>query len=128
MNHLFDDTPEGISGNEDCGQMSAWYIFSSMGFYPVTPGSGQYAIGTPALPKAVIHLPAGRTFTIEARNLSPENMYIQSATLDGAPYGRAYLRHADIVKGGTLVFEMGPKPNTAWASGPDAAPYSMTAR
>ena len=70
----------------------------------------------------MIHLPAGRTFTIEARNLSPENMYIQSATLDGAPYGRAYLRHGDIVKGGTLVFEMGPRPNTAWASAREDAP------
>jgi predicted alpha-1,2-mannosidase len=123
---MFDDTPAGIAGNEDCGQMSAWYVFSALGFYPVAPGSGEYVFGTPLLPRAAIRLPGGRTFTVVAQGLSEKNLYIQSATLNGEPYGRAYLCHSDLVAGGTLTFVMGPAPNLAWASGPDAAPYSMS--
>ena len=123
---LFDATPEGISGNEDCGQMSAWYVFGALGFYPVSPGSGEYVIGKPHLPRAVLHLAGGRTFTMEARGLSTANRYIQSATLNGRAHDKAFLRHEDVVKGGTLVFEMGPRPNRKWATGPDAVPYSMS--
>jgi predicted alpha-1,2-mannosidase len=126
MTTLFDDTPEGISGNEDCGQMSAWYVFGALGFYPVCPGSLEYVIGTPALPRATLHLAGGKTFTMRAENLSSSNFYVQSALLDGAPYDKAYIRHEDIVKGGTLAFTMGPQPNPAWASSPESAPYSMS--
>ena len=126
MQNLFDNTPDGICGNEDCGQMSAWYIFSSMGFYPVCPGSLEYVIGKPCLSKAVIRLERGRTFTIEARELSDRNIYIQAAVLNGKPYGKSYIRHEDIVKGGTLVFDMGPEPNKNWAASPADAPYSMS--
>lgn len=126
MNNLFDNTPEGISGNEDCGQMSAWYIFSSMGFYPVCPGSLEYVIGKPGLRKAVISLAGGKTFTVLANDLSDKNIYIQAVTLNGRQYEKSYLRHQDLVKGGTLVFEMGPRPNKAWASAREAAPYSMS--
>jgi predicted alpha-1,2-mannosidase len=126
MNNLFDSTPEGISGNEDCGQMSAWYIFSSMGFYPVCPASLEYVIGKPGLKKAVINLAGGRTFTIIAHNLSDTNIYIQSATLNGRKYEKSYLRHEDIIRGGTLVFEMGPQPNKSWGSAPEDTPYSMS--
>jgi predicted alpha-1,2-mannosidase len=126
MNNLFDNTPEGISGNEDCGQMSAWYIFSSMGFYPVCPGSLEYVIGKPGLKKAVINLGGGKTFTVIANNLSDKNYYIQSASLNGRPYETSYLRHQDLMRGGTLVFEMGPRPNKQWASTREAAPYSMS--
>jgi putative alpha-1,2-mannosidase len=128
MTRLFDTTPEGISGNEDCGQMSAWYVFGALGFYPVTPGSLEYVIGAPQIPKAVIDFGGGKTFTIEAERLSDRNLYIQSATLDGKAHDKAYLRHQDLTRGGTLRFVMGPKPNRAFASGPGAAPYSMSDR
>ena len=123
---MFADTPAGIAGNEDCGQMSAWYVFSALGFYPVTPGSSEYVFGAPQLPRAVIHLPGGRTFTVVAEGLSERDLYIQSARLNGVPYDKAYLRHADLAAGGTLTFVMGPAPNPAWASAPDAAPCSMS--
>ncbi|HLA78463.1 MAG TPA: GH92 family glycosyl hydrolase [Vicinamibacteria bacterium] len=126
MTTLFDNTPEGISGNEDCGQMSAWYIFGALGFYPVSPGSLEYAIGAPQLQRAAIDLGNGKTFTMRAENLSTANLYIQSATLNGQPYGKAYLRHQDIMAGGTLSFVMGPAPNRSWASAPESAPYSMS--
>jgi predicted alpha-1,2-mannosidase len=126
MTTLFDDTPQGLSGNEDCGQMSAWYVFSALGFYPVCPGSLEYVIGTPQFPKAVIHLAGGKTFTVLAERLSAQSLYVQSATLNGAPYDRAYVRHEDIVRGGTLRFVMGAKPNRSWASSKQSAPSSMS--
>ena len=103
---LYQNTPDGISGNEDCGQMSAWYVFSSMGFYPVTPGSNQYIIGTPLFPKATIHLESGKSFTIVAENISETNKYIASATLNGMDLNNSYLNHGDIVHGGSLIFKM----------------------
>ena len=126
LSTLYDDTPAGIPGNEDCGQMSAWYVFSALGFYPVAPGSLEYVIGRPSLPRAVLHLPSGKTFTVSAENLSEANLYIQSATLRGEPYDKSYIRHEDILRGGTLAFVMGPRPNPAWGSAPASAPYSMT--
>jgi predicted alpha-1,2-mannosidase len=123
---LHDATPQGIAGNEDCGQMSAWYVFSTMGFYPVAPGSLEYVIGAPQLDKVAIDLGGGRTFTVVAKNLSDRNLYIQSVMLNGQPYDKAYLRHEDVVKGATVVFTMGPKPNRTWASAASSAPYSMS--
>jgi predicted alpha-1,2-mannosidase len=123
---LFDNTPEGISGNEDCGQMSAWYIFSTLGFYPVSPGRAEYVIGRPGLPRAVINLPGGKSFTVRAENLSPRNFYIQSVKLNGATHDKAFLRHEEIVKGGELTFIMGAQPNRSWATAPGSAPYSMS--
>jgi predicted alpha-1,2-mannosidase len=123
---LFDNTPEGISGNEDCGQMSAWYIFSTLGFYPVSPGRAEYVIGRPGLPKAMINLPGGKTFTVRAENLAPRNHYIQSVKLNGAVHDKSFLRHEEIVKGGELTFVMGPQPNRSWATAPGSAPYSMS--
>jgi len=116
MDTMYSDLPDGLCGNEDCGQMSAWYILSALGFYPVTPGSDMYTIGTPLFPKAVIDSGNGRTFTIKAQHVSAKNIYIQSATLNNRPYNFAWLRHGDIVKGGNLTFIMGPKPNHHWAS------------
>ncbi len=126
MNNLFDNTPDGIYGNEDCGQMSAWYIFSSMGFYPVCPGSLEYVIGTPRLGKVVMRLDSKKTFTVIAKNLSEENFYIQSATLNGKPFDRSYITHEEITKGGELVFTMGSKPNKNWAVAKTSAPYSLS--
>jgi predicted alpha-1,2-mannosidase len=100
----------GLSGNDDAGQMSAWYIFSALGFYPVTPGVPSYTIGTPLFSKATIHLPNGRTFTIVANHESAVNEYIQAADLNGHPLNGFLLSHSEIAKGGTLTFEMGPSP------------------
>ncbi len=108
---------DGLNGNDDCGQMSAWYIFSALGFYPVTPGSPRYAIGTPLFPKATIMLQGPYTkgpFTVIARNQSARNIYIQSATLNGKPLNEPFISHTDIANGSTLVFVMGPRANKRW--------------
>ena len=112
LTELYTNTPDGISGNEDCGQMSAWYIFSSLGFYSVTPGSNQYIIGSPLFEKATINLENGKAFTIEAKNNSSENKYIKSVKLNGNNYEFSYINHSDIINGGSLVFEMTNKPST----------------
>ncbi|WP_299678165.1 GH92 family glycosyl hydrolase [uncultured Dokdonia sp.] len=112
---LYTNEPDGVSGNEDCGQMSAWYVLSSMGFYSVTPGSSQYIIGAPLFDKASIYLENGNTFTVQATNLSDENIYIASAKLNGTSYPYSYITHEDITKGGSLVFEMSAQPSN-WAT------------
>jgi len=111
----YSNTPVGILGNEDCGQMSAWYIFTAMGFYPLNPVSGDYMIGSPLFDRVTLSLPGGKTFVISARGNSPENLYIQSATLNGKPLRIPVLSYADIQRGGKLEFEMGASPSK-WAS------------
>ncbi|KAI9430781.1 putative alpha-1,2-mannosidase [Russula earlei] len=111
---LYTNRPDGICGNEDCGQMSAWYVWSALGFYPVNPASGIYVMGTPLMNMAVIQTPGGKTFTVTAKNLSDKNIYIQKATLDGRPYIKSYILHSDILKGGELVLYMGEKPSDAF--------------
>lgn len=101
--------PNGLCGNDDCGQMSAWYMFSAMGFDPVNPVSGEYVFGAPQLPEFVLHLADGKTFTIKAEGLSEANKYVKSITLNGEPYTKNFISHADIVKGGTLVYQMTDK-------------------
>jgi predicted alpha-1,2-mannosidase len=113
---MYQNEPDGLSGNEDCGQMSAWYVLSAMGFYSVTPGHDYYAIGTPGFEEATINLENDTTFTIRANNLSDKNFYIQSASLNGKQLNEAFLFHSDIMKGGELVFEMGPDPNKNWGT------------
>jgi len=126
MASFFNDTPNGHCGNVDCGQMAAWYVFSALGFYPVNPVSGIYAIGSPVVSKAVIHLDPkyfpGRKFTVIAKKNSAENIYIQSATLNGKPLNRAWITRAEVTAGGTLKLEMGPKPNPDWGSSPEFRP------
>jgi predicted alpha-1,2-mannosidase len=117
MASQYQNGPAGLSGNDDCGQMSAWYIFSAMGFYPVTPGTPLYAIGSPLFEKATITLgpPYKKgSFTVIARNQSKTNKYIQSATLNGKPLRVPFINHSDIANGSTLVFVMGPQPNKKW--------------
>ena len=111
MTTLYTTQPDGLCGNEDCGQMSAWYVYSAMGFYPVNPAGGVYVFGKPMLGKADLKIGAN-TFTIEAHNLSKENIYIQSIKLNGEKYNKLYITHQDIVKGGKLEFEMGAQPST----------------
>ena len=115
LTELYTNTPDGISGNEDCGQMSAWYIFSSLGFYPVTPGSNQYIIGTPLFDKATINLENGKSFTIKTLNNSKDNIYIESATLNGEKYPYSFINHQDIINGGELVFTM-TNSSSNWAT------------
>ena len=113
----YKDEPGGLIGNDDAGQMSAWYVLSAVGFYQVTPGIPRYAIGTPLFADAKIHLPNGRVFHIVAERNSARDIYIQSATLNGKPLRRFWLTHAEIVSGGTLVFRMSSEPNPAWPAG-----------
>ena len=98
--------PEGLCGNDDCGQMSAWYMLSSMGFYPVDPVSARYVFGAPQLPQVTLHLPNGKTFTVKADGLSKENLYVDKIFLNGKRVKTNYINHSDIVRGGTLVFVM----------------------
>ena len=116
LDEFYKPAPDGLIGNEDCGQMSAWYVFSAAGFYPVTPGSTIYAIGTPLFPEVSIKLENGKSFVVNARGASVRNVYIQSATLNGKRYEKSYLDHRDVMAGGELVFEMGPQPNRFWGS------------
>ena len=106
---FYRNAPDGLCGNEDHGEMSAWYLFACLGFYPVNPASGEFVLGAPQVPGATLALAGGRTFRIGARGLSEENLYVRSATLNGRPLDGFLLRHADIVRGGALVFEMGPR-------------------
>ena len=111
---LFSNSPDGLCGNDDCGQMSAWYIFSSLGFYPVAPCSGQMAIGSPSVKKAVITIPGGKTFTVLAPEASGENIYVKGVKLNGTPLEDPFLQLDDILKGGVMEFDMGPEPGNAW--------------
>lgn len=124
MDELYSHKPDGLSGNEDCGQMSAWLIMSAMGFYPVTPGLPEYVIGTPWFPEMQVHLENGNVFTITANKVSKRNIYIQSASLNGEPYNKSWLAQEDIVNGGHLHFEMGSKPNKQWGSRDEDIPVS----
>ncbi len=116
MDHFYTNSPDGLIGNEDCGQMSAWFVMSAMGFYPVNPGQADYAIGTPLFPKVSIHLENGNTFSVSASNHSQANKYIQSASLNGKKYELNYLTHQTIMEGGELNFVMGSEPNKKWGS------------
>ena len=108
---MYAASPDGLCGNEDCGQMSAWYVLSALGFYPVNPAGGEYVIGSPAVESAVLRLGGGRSFVIRAQNMSEANVYVQSVRLNGAPMSGVILRHEEIMAGGTLEFVMGPAPS-----------------
>ncbi|MCC7633965.1 GH92 family glycosyl hydrolase [Stenotrophomonas rhizophila] len=126
MDTQYADRPDGLAGNDDLGQMSAWYVFTALGFYPVAPGSGEYIIGRPFLPKASLHLPNGNTFTITTDGLEQGHGYIGAVTLNGKPLQRAFLRHAEILAGGELHFTLQAAPNQAWPGQGAQAPYSMS--
>ena len=114
MKIWYNDGPLGICGDEDEGELSSWYVFSAMGFYPVCPGRPVYDIGSPLFEKVIINVGSNKTFLIEARDVSSRNKYIQSALLNGVPLNSPRFTHADLVKGGTLIFQMGPRPNEDW--------------
>jgi predicted alpha-1,2-mannosidase len=116
MNELYSSKPDGLCGNEDCGQMSSWYVMSALGFYPVTPGNENYIIGTPLFDSLSVQLENGNKFNIYAKNLNSKNYFIQSASLNGAPLTRCWINQKEITEGGELQFIMGPKENTNWGS------------
>jgi len=124
MDELYTPTPEGLCGNDDCGQMSAWYIMSALGFYPVQPGSGIYVIGSPLFARITIRLENGNTFVIKADQNSSTNNYIRSAILNGNPWNKSWISHADIAKGGEIEFVMGPQPGQQWGTEPGDCPQS----
>ncbi|WP_369926805.1 GH92 family glycosyl hydrolase [Xanthomonas sp. NCPPB 2632] len=126
MKTQYSPTPTGLVGNDDLGQMSAWYIFSSLGFYPVAPGSNEYVIGRPFVAKATLNLPGGKRFTVSTDRLDAAHPYVGRVTLDGKPLDRTFIRHEEIVAGGELHFTMQAEPAKGWGQQPGSAPYSMT--
>jgi predicted alpha-1,2-mannosidase len=124
-NTMYTDQPDGICGNEDCGQMSAWYVLSSMGMYPVNPAAGAYVFGSPLFDKAEIGLPGGKYFSFVAENNSKENIYIQSVTLNGEAYTKSFITHKLIMEGGELVYTMGNTPNKEFAKAIQDRPQSV---
>lgn len=114
MRAFYRDVPDGLCGNEDCGQMSAWLVFSAMGFYPVDPVSGRYEIGSPMFKEVKLHLQNGLTFTVRAHNASRENIYIKSVSINGRPLKTSFITHEQILSGATLDLEMSPRPQRAW--------------
>ncbi|MGQ8337213.1 GH92 family glycosyl hydrolase [Sunxiuqinia sp. A32] len=124
LNEFYTNKPDGLIGNEDCGQMSAWYIMSSLGFYPVNPSNGIYVFGSPLFDEAKINLPEGKTFTVQAKKNSKENIYIQSVELNGQTYSKSYINHQDIMAGGVLSFVMGSSPNYNFGAANEDRPKS----
>lgn len=121
---LYQATPDGLCGDEDTGQMSAWYVFSALGFYPICPGDPNYLIGSPLFDKAVLTLPGNKTFTIEAKNNGPQQRYIRAATLNGQKFDRTFITHETLTNGGNLTFEMDASPYTNWGTSSDSRPPS----
>ena len=113
---LYHAEPDGLSGNEDVGQMSAWYVLSSLGMYEVEPAGGRYWFGIPLFDRAEVKVPGG-VFVVAAKNNTPENRYVQRITLDGKPYDKPYITHGEVMRGGVLEFEMGPEP-ALWYDAP----------
>lgn len=126
MNRMYRNDIRGLGGNDDCGQMSAWYIFSAMGFYPVCPGSDEYVLGAPYLPYIRLDLPNGKTLEIKAPSVSDANRYVKSLSIDGKKYDKMYITHEDILKGGVWEFTMDSKPNKRRGVAPESKPYSLT--
>ncbi len=122
---MYNDKPDGLCGNEDCGQMSAWYVFSSLGFYPANPSNGAYVFGSPMFDEAEIALPGDKSFRVVAENNGPENLYIQSATLNGHPYEKTFITHKELMNGGELVFQMGSTPNKEFGKAMENRPKSV---
>jgi putative alpha-1,2-mannosidase len=119
--------PDGLVGNDDLGQMSAWLIFTSLGFYPVAPGSDQYVLGRPFVDRALLHLPNGKLLTIESENAGEERGFLKDVLLNGISLDRSYLTHEELVKGGELKFVFSSEKNAEWSRRSLRAPYSTTA-
>jgi predicted alpha-1,2-mannosidase len=123
---MYRPAPDGLCGNDDCGQMSAWYVFSALGFYPVAPGSNQYVLGSPVIERAAIELGGERTFRVVADDQAPGNVYVSEVWLDGERLERNYITHDEIMRGGELRFVMSDRANRKRGTGAEARPYSMS--
>ena len=126
LDELYGPGPDGLAGDEDNGQMSAWYLFSALGFYPVCPGHPSYVLGAPLFKRAVLRLPDGGTFEVRAPGNGPDSPYVQSVFLNGTRLDRAWISHSEIVAGGTLEIVMGKSPRMDWAADPASAPFSLS--
>ncbi len=124
LDTLYDDTPEGLAGNEDCGQMSAWYVMSAIGLYPANPAGAFYVVGSPLFRRVTLDLGEGKKLVVRAENASPANRYVQSATLGGKPLARAWVGHDELVAAGDVAFVMGPQPNKSWGAA-DGGPAAI---
>ncbi len=125
MDNFYTDKPDGIIGNEDCGQMSAWYLLSSMGLYQVNPSDGVFVFGSPCFSKVEMTVRGGKTFTVEAQDCSKDNIYIRKVYLNGKPYDKSYITYEDIISGGTLKFVMGKKPDKNFGKAPECRPVVL---
>jgi predicted alpha-1,2-mannosidase len=126
LNRLYNYTPDGYCGDEDNGQTSAWYVFSALGFYPVTPGSGEYVFGSPLFSRAVLKFENGKRLVIDALDNNSDNVYVQNIRLNKRSIGHNFIRHDELLKGGTLTFKMGPRPETSRGTDDKDFPYSMS--
>lgn len=126
MDRMYRNKIRGLGGNDDCGQMSAWYVFSAMGFYPVCPGSGQYVLGAPFLPYMKVSLPNGNTVEIVAPGVSDKRCYVQSVRVNGRPYGKLFITRDQLKAGCRIAFVMGSKPNRQRGLDASDKPYSLT--
>ena len=126
MDKLYSATPDGYCGDEDNGQTSAWYVFSALGFYPVAPGSDEYVLGSPLFDKATLHLQNGERFTVKGNSNSKDNVYVNSAKLNGKTFEKTFLSHQQIQRGGEISFDMSSQPNKSWATNKEAVPHSMS--
>ena len=126
LNKMYRNDINGLGGNDDCGQMSAWYLFSVMGFYPVCPGTNQYVLGAPYLPYLKLELPNGKTLEIKAPGVSDKKRYVQSLRINGKEYGNMYISHSDLLEGGVWEFKMAASPNKRRGTATNAKPYSLT--
>jgi putative alpha-1,2-mannosidase len=117
MDHFYLPGPAGWLGDEDNGQMSAWYVFSAMGIYPVNPGQPVYALGSPLFDGITLRLENGKQFRVESKRSAAADVYVQSVTLNGKPLDRCWITHDEIMRGGALRFRLGPQPNEKWATG-----------
>jgi predicted alpha-1,2-mannosidase len=126
MDEMYRPLPDGLCGNDDCGQMSAWYVFSALGFYPVAPGSNQYVLGSPAVKRAEIDLDGNRKFVVVAEDQAPGKVYVNEVWLNGDRLDRSYITHDEVMKGGELRFMMSDRENRGRGTGAQARPYSMS--
>ena len=126
LNKMYRNATDGLGGNDDCGQMSAWYIFSVMGFYPVCPGTDQYVLGAPYLPYLKLKLPNGKTLEIKAPGVSDKKRYVRSLKINGTVYDKMYITHEDLMKGGVFEFSMSSSPNKRRGLSDPDKPYSLS--
>lgn len=126
LDRMYRNDIDGLSGNDDCGQMSAWYIFSVMGFYPVCPGSGEYVLGAPYLPLVKVALPNGRTLEIRAEGVDDRHRYVREMRVNGERWTKNYVTYDDIMRGGVWEFRMSASPDRRRGTKPEARPYSLT--